>query len=76
MLLGVAAVKLQSRAETRSDLLAALQRNPALTHLSRPSDQLLTAVDVSPDGRLLAVGDVTGDVRFIDLRDLEADRTP
>ncbi|HEY6526617.1 MAG TPA: protein kinase, partial [Solirubrobacteraceae bacterium] len=68
MLLGVAAVKLQSRAETRSDLLAALQRNPALTHLSRPSDQLLTAVDVSPDGRLLAVGDVTGDVRFIDLR--------
>ena len=37
MLLGVAAVKLQNRAETRSDLLAVLQRNPALIHFIRPS---------------------------------------
>jgi WD40 repeat protein len=67
MLLGVAAVKLQNRAETRSDLFAVLQRNPALTHFSRPSDQSLTAVDVSPDGRLLAVSDQSGNVRFLDL---------
>ena len=38
LLLAVAAVKLQDRAETRSDLLAALQRNPALIRLLRPSD--------------------------------------
>ena len=55
MLLGVAAVRLQNRVETRSDLLAVLQRNPALIHFIRPFDQPLTAVDVSPDGRLLAV---------------------
>ena len=67
MLLGVTAVRLQNRVETRSDLLAVLQRNPALTHFIRPLDQPITAVDVSPDGQLLAVGDVPGDVRFLDL---------
>ncbi|MGZ4191194.1 MAG: nSTAND1 domain-containing NTPase [Solirubrobacteraceae bacterium] len=67
MLLGVAAVRLQNREETRSDLLAVLERNPALTRFSRPFSELVTGVEVSPDGRSLAVANVEGDVRFTDL---------
>jgi WD40 repeat protein len=68
LLLGVASVRLQDRAETRSDLFAALQQNNALIRLIRPSGVEITALRVSPDGRLLAVGDASGMVRFIDLR--------
>ena len=68
LLLGVAAVKLQDRAETRSDLFADLQQNAALIRLLRPSKIEISAMRVSPDGRLLAVGDLAGTVRFIDLR--------
>ena len=67
MLLGVAAVRLQNRVETRSDLLAVLQRNPGLTHFVRPFSDILTGVQVSPDGRLLAVADSAGVIRFVDL---------
>jgi WD40 repeat protein/class 3 adenylate cyclase/tRNA A-37 threonylcarbamoyl transferase component Bud32 len=67
LLLGVAAVRLQNRVETRSDLFADLQQNAALIRLIRPSDIEITALRVSPDGRLLAVGDSSGTVRFIDL---------
>ncbi len=67
LLLAVTGVKLQNRFETRSDLFADLQRNPALLRLIRPSNQAITALDVSPDRRLLAVGDASGVVRFIDL---------
>ncbi|HEY1712285.1 MAG TPA: protein kinase [Solirubrobacteraceae bacterium] len=67
LLLSVAAVKLQNRAETRSDLFADLQQNAALIHLLRPSNKEISALQVSPDGRLLAVGDSSGTVRFIDL---------
>ena len=67
MLLAVAAVKLQTRVETRSDLLAALQRSPALIRVLRPSDNETVAEQVSPDGRLLATGDSVGAVRFIDM---------
>jgi WD40 repeat protein/class 3 adenylate cyclase/tRNA A-37 threonylcarbamoyl transferase component Bud32/energy-coupling factor transporter ATP-binding protein EcfA2 len=67
MLLAVAGVKLQNRAETRSDLFADLQQNAALIQLIRPSKIEVTALRVSPDGRLLAVGDASGTVRFIDL---------
>ena len=67
LLLAVAAVRLQNRAETQSDLLAALQRNPDLIHFARPFSDLITALQVSPDGRLLAVADQAGIVRFVDL---------
>ena len=67
LLLAVAAVELQNRVETRSDLLAVLQKNPALVRFSRPFGDLLTGVQVSPDGSLLAVADSAGEVRFIDL---------
>ncbi len=67
MLMAVAGVELQNRPETRSDLLAALQRSPALIRLLRPSHGEIEALQVSPDGKLLAVADVTGAVRFVDL---------
>jgi WD40 repeat protein/class 3 adenylate cyclase len=67
LLLGVAGVKLQNRRETRSDLFADLQQNPALIRLIRPSSVGIDALSVSPDGRLLAVGDASGNVRFISL---------
>ena len=65
MLLAVAGVKLQNRVETRSDLLAALQRSPALIRVLRPAANEIEALRVSPDGRLLAVGDAAKVVRFI-----------
>jgi WD40 repeat protein/class 3 adenylate cyclase/tRNA A-37 threonylcarbamoyl transferase component Bud32 len=67
LLLAVTGVKLQNRLETRSDLFADLQQNAALIRLIRPSNVEITALDVSPDGRLLVVGDASGAVRFIDL---------
>jgi WD40 repeat protein len=67
LLLAVAAVKLQNRVETRADLLAVLQRSPALIRFARPSRSEITALSVSPNGRLLAIADVAGVVRFIDL---------
>ena len=67
LLLAVAGVKLQNRVQTRSDLLAALQRSPALIRVARPSRSKIVALQVSPDGKLLAVADSAGVVRFIDL---------
>lgn len=67
MLLAVTGVTLQNRPETRSDLFADLEQNPALIRIIRPSDVEITALRVSPDGTLLAVGDASGTVRFIDL---------
>ena len=66
MLLAVAGVKLQNRVETRSDLLAALQRGPALVRLLRASQSAVSALQFSPDGRLVALGDAAGVVRFYD----------
>jgi WD40 repeat protein len=66
LLLAVTGVELQNRLQTRSDLFADLQRNPALIRLIRPSNVQINALDVSPDGRLLVVGDASGTVRFID----------
>jgi WD40 repeat protein/class 3 adenylate cyclase len=68
LLLAVAGVKLKNVPETRSNLLAALQRNPAAIHLIRPSASEIDAIAISPDGQLLATGDTTGAVRFEDLR--------
>lgn len=67
LLLALTGVRLQDRLQTQSDLFADLQQNAALLHLIRPSDIEITALDVSPDGRLLVVGDASGAIRFIDL---------
>ena len=67
LLLAVTGVELQDRLQTRSDLFADLQQNAALLRLIRPSNVQINALDVSPDGRLLVVGDASGTVRFINL---------
>jgi WD40 repeat protein/class 3 adenylate cyclase len=72
LLLGVAGVKLSNLPETRSNLLAALERTPAAVHIIRPSASEIDAIAISPDGQLLATGDTTGAVRFEDLRTWKA----
>jgi WD40 repeat protein/class 3 adenylate cyclase len=67
LLLAVTGVKLQDRFETRSDLFADLQQNDALLRLIPASNAGITALAVSPDRRLLVIGDEYGAVRFIDL---------
>ena len=68
MLLALAGVKLDNIPETRSDLLAALERNPAVIRVVHPSTGEITGVAISPDGRLMVTGDSDGAVRFEDLR--------
>ena len=67
-LLAVAGRHLSDRAETRGDLLGVLQHSPAVFRLIHPSRHQITALAVSPDGRLLATGDSAGIVRFHNIR--------
>jgi WD40 repeat protein/class 3 adenylate cyclase/tRNA A-37 threonylcarbamoyl transferase component Bud32 len=68
LLLAVAGMQLEDRVETRSDLLSVLQATPAAFRLIRPTSSDVTALAVSPTGRLLAAGDSGGAVRFYDIR--------
>jgi WD40 repeat protein/class 3 adenylate cyclase/tRNA A-37 threonylcarbamoyl transferase component Bud32 len=68
LLLAVAGMQLDDRVETRSDLLSVLQATPAAFRLIRPTSSDVTALAVSPTGRLLAAGDSGGAVRFYDIR--------
>jgi WD40 repeat protein/class 3 adenylate cyclase/energy-coupling factor transporter ATP-binding protein EcfA2 len=68
LLLAAAAVELQDLSETRGDLLAVLQANPAVLRVLRPSRTNVLALAASADGRLLATGDSAGVVRLVDLR--------
>jgi WD40 repeat protein/class 3 adenylate cyclase len=68
LLLAVAGIQLQDLPETRGDLLAVLQANPAATRVIRPSRTDVLALAVSPDGQLLAAGDSAGAVHLLDLR--------
>ena len=67
LLLAVTGVELQDRLQTRSDLFADLQQHAALLRLIHASNVQINALDVSPDGRLLVVGDASGTVKFINL---------
>jgi WD40 repeat protein len=67
-LLAVLGVQLEDRPETQGDLLAVLQKTPALIHILRPSQRSSAALAVSPDGRLLASADSEGVLSFYDLR--------
>src|SRR5262249_22320823 len=68
LLLAVASVRLENDPQTRSNLLIALQRNPAIVRVLRLSHNEIDALAVSPDGHVLATGDRAGVVRFTDLR--------
>ena len=68
MLYGAAAVALEDSVQTRGELLAALQRQPAAVRVLRPTSAIVSALALSPDGRLLASGDPAGVVSFTDVR--------
>jgi hypothetical protein len=68
LLLAVTGVALQDRVETRGHLLTVLQQNPAAVRTLRLSKVPVSSFTASPDGRVLASGDVEGVVRFTDLR--------
>jgi WD40 repeat protein/DNA-binding SARP family transcriptional activator len=67
LLLARQAVALDDSLETRSDLLAALLRSPAATAIMRGKLDGIGALALSPNGRLLAVGDI-GTVVIFDVR--------
>jgi WD40 repeat protein/class 3 adenylate cyclase/tRNA A-37 threonylcarbamoyl transferase component Bud32 len=73
MLLALAATRLQDTPETRSDLLATLQKSPSTIRVLPPAGVDVMAVAVSPDDRLLAIGDAAGTVRFVRLATGEPD---
>ena len=70
LLLAVEGVRLDDAPDTRANLLAALSRSPALVG-SAGVGQQLWALDVSPDGELVAVGGTPGVVSFHDADTLE-----
>ena len=66
LLLGVAGVRLQDRVQTRSDLLAALQRYPALIRVLHPSSTEIDALAIDPSAPILAYGSYGGRIGLID----------
>jgi WD40 repeat protein len=66
LLLARQGVALDDSLATRSYLFDALLRSPAAIHVMRGDGNPLTALDLSPDGRTLAVGSNQGDVLFFD----------
>ena len=68
LLLARQAVALNDSLETRGDLLAALLHSPAATAILRPHLDGINPIDLSPDGRLLAMGDGAGRVEVFDIR--------
>jgi DNA-binding SARP family transcriptional activator len=68
VLLARQAVALDDSLESRGDLLAALLRRPAATAVLRGHLDGINPLDLSPDGRLLAMGDGGGRVEVVDLR--------
>jgi len=76
MLDAVAAVQLDDRAETRSDLLATLQHNPAAIRTLYVPSAGLTAMAIDRAARLIATGDDKGTVRVSDARTGGTARAP
>jgi DNA-binding SARP family transcriptional activator/WD40 repeat protein len=67
LLLARQGVALHDSPQTRSNLLATLLRSPAAIGVLRGGDRV-TSLDLSPDGRTLAVMDDDATLRFIDTR--------
>jgi WD40 repeat protein/DNA-binding SARP family transcriptional activator len=66
LLLARQAMALDNTVATRRNLLAALVRSPAAIGIMPGTGNPLDALDLSPDGRTLAVADAQGTVAFID----------
>ncbi|HSD79771.1 MAG TPA: PQQ-binding-like beta-propeller repeat protein, partial [Solirubrobacteraceae bacterium] len=67
LLFAAAGIELQDQVETRGNLLAVLQRNPAAVRRLDVGSRPASALAASPDGRLLATADSSGTIRFTDL---------
>jgi WD40 repeat protein/DNA-binding SARP family transcriptional activator len=68
LLLARQGVALDDSPQTRSNLLAALLKNPAAIGVVRGHWGQLISLDVSPDGRTLALLDDNGTLTFVDTR--------
>jgi WD40 repeat protein/DNA-binding SARP family transcriptional activator len=68
VLLARQAVAMDDSLETRGDLLAALLRSPAATAILRDHLDGINPIDLSGDGRLLAMGDFNGRMAIFDVR--------
>ncbi len=68
LLLARQGVALDDTPATRDNLLAALRRSPAAVGVMRGDGDILSAIDVDPAGRTIAVGDSNGTVMFLDAR--------
>ena len=66
LLLARQGFELDDSLPARSNLLTALLRSPAAIRVIPGAGHPLTALDLSPDGRTLAVGDDHGNVLFLD----------
>jgi WD40 repeat protein/DNA-binding SARP family transcriptional activator len=66
LLLARQGVELDDSPSARSNLLEALLRSPGAVRVMPGSGNALTALDLSPDGRMLAAGDDRGNVLFLD----------
>jgi WD40 repeat protein/DNA-binding SARP family transcriptional activator/serine/threonine protein kinase len=71
LLLAAAGVQLDDSADTRADLLAALSRNPDLISSTRIEGSPLNSLEVSPDGKVVAVGGFLDRLSFFDTSTLE-----
>jgi WD40 repeat protein len=69
-------VALDDSPMTRGNLLAALLRYPAAIAVVHPRGNPLRAIDISPNGRTLAVGDRNGTLELIDARTRRAIAPP
>jgi WD40 repeat protein len=68
LLLARQAMALHDSLETRGDLLAALLRSPAAKAVLRGDLDGINPIDLSRDGRLLAMGDAGGGVEVFDVQ--------
>ena len=66
LLLARAGVAVDDTVQTEGNLLAALLRSPAAVGVMQGDGDRLLRLDLSPDGRTLAVGDNDGTVVFLD----------
>lgn len=70
LLLALEGLRRDDSVDTRANLLAAIARNPRLIASAR-ADEPLVALDVSPDGDIVAVSDQSGGVAFHDAGTLD-----
>ena len=75
MLLAVAGARLDDSPATRSNLLAVLTQRPQLIRSTSYDGDKIVGLEVSPDGRTVAVYDLSGQVTLYDATTMEVQHT-